>query len=345
MMRIVVSIIAWTVLLVFLARSLSRLPSAEEWKAFLDADALKAFFFFALMFTLALVLRAYRFGILMRQIAPLPWREIAAGFPWLFLIGAVTPFRLGEGMRGVWASKRGLSASAALGYWVAERMFDLIALSVITIAGFTLSARSPVEWPLLVVFLGAVAVFYVLLWGRSAWIASLVGRLPTVGSRLKTLVLSFAFMQNARLHALTIGLTLAIWIVMTTGFWGAFTLLLDAPVPFALALAVTGAVNFAALLSGAPANVGSFQAAVVVCFLAYGLSSEAGLMASVVPQTAGLMTTVLFGFMGLAASRSSRFGHGIGPSNQNGPVSRPADTVGLGPTMHQLSNGQKRKNG
>jgi uncharacterized membrane protein YbhN (UPF0104 family) len=297
-MKVTISIIAWAILIFFVIQSIDTLPDAETWENLVSRRAVEAFLAFAAAFSLALVLRTYRFGFLIRRLAPIPWHDIALSFPWLFLIGAVTPFRLGEGMRGVWARERNIPISSTLSYWVVERVCDLMALGVITVVGFALATSSTVSSIYIALLLGLAVLAYGVLWSFHNRIAALLAKVPKIGTGLGNMVLGFSFMRDSSLHLRVVAVTGLIWAVMVIGFAAAFTIYLAEPLPLTLALAATGAVNFAALLSGAPGNLGAFQAAVVACFIAYGLPAENGLMASFIPQSAGLLTILLVGSIG-----------------------------------------------
>jgi hypothetical protein len=297
-MKIVISIIAWVVLIFFVVQSIDTLPDVKAWESLVSRRALEAFLAFAVAYLLALILRTYRFGFLIRRFAPVPWRDIVLSFPWLFLIGAVTPFRLGEGMRGVWAQKRNISVSSTLGYWVVERVCDIMALGVITVIGFALATSSTVSSISIAILLGLAILAYGILWSFYDRIADVLLKVPKIGSGLARLVLAFSFMRDRNLHLRLVAITALIWAVMAIGFAAAFAIYLAEPLPLSLALAAAGAVNFAALLSGAPGNLGAFQAAIVACFIAYDLPAEKGLMASFIPQSAGLLTILVAGSMG-----------------------------------------------
>ena len=49
----------------------------------------------------------------------------------LFAIGAITPLRMGEGVRLIWARRRGIATGEAVVVWLVERMADFATLLAI----------------------------------------------------------------------------------------------------------------------------------------------------------------------------------------------------------------------
>lgn len=296
--RIIVPALVWAVLIYFLSRALDRLPGPDEWRAYLNSKTLIAVLGFAACFALATILRTLRFGFLVRRSADISWVSIFLAFPWLFFLGAITPFRLGEGYRAVWIRKHGGTSSEALGFWFGERFTDLAVLTTLFLAGTLLAplAGEVVSTNLVYVILGLCAFGYAILWFAHGLIADLMERLGFVPRALITLMRSFSYMKDFVAHGSILSLTLAIWAVVSLGFW--FVLLLlgsNSALGLGAALAAMGAVNFTALLSAAPANVGSYQAAMVGALALYGTGTAEGLILAILVQAVGLLTTIVMG--------------------------------------------------
>jgi len=114
-------------------------------------------------------------------------------------------------------------------------------------------------------------------------------------------------MREPRRHAVVLALSVAIWAVMGAGFWLGLSLALGQSVPVSMAVLCMCAVNLAGVLSAAPGNIGSFQAAALLVLGLYGISAEPALISSTILQAAGLSLTIvlglLFGAAGLAFRR------------------------------------------
>lgn len=292
--------LAWIALAFFLWKAVEKLPTWEDWQRYQSGNTYKALSAFAAFFILALVLRTVRFGVLARQAAPIPWHRIAFGFPWIFMIGAVTPFRLGEGYRAVWIRKHGGTSSRIIGYLFGERFSDLVILSTLLVIGLVSAptvgggiGKNLVFALLLLTLLG-----YFSLWMASLYAHRLEQMLRGRANFAVELLDAFSYMRHPGLHLGTIALSISIWMAMAAGFYSALLLLNISPsVGFAGAVCALGAVNLAGLLSATPGNVGSFQAAMVASLIMFNVQATDALIASVIIQAAGLGSTLSLGFL------------------------------------------------
>lgn len=301
--RYLVFLTVWAVLIGFVVRSVGRMPSHEDWASFAQRGALPGASIFAVCFLIALTMRAYRFGFLIRVLVSLNWRTIAYAFPWLFMLGAVTPFRLGDVARADWVRRRGGSAATTLGLWLAERATDSIILICLAATGTALAPVSVLQPAVLWGLLAVVGGGYLALWLANDQLQSALCLLPRIGATLAEVVGGFQYMKHSHLHFGIIALSVAIWGVMALGFWGATNLTLGLDLPLGAALLCVSTVNLAAIISAAPGNLGSFQAAFIASLALYGVSAADALMASAVLQGTGLTITLLMG----AVSRLAMF--------------------------------------
>lgn len=300
---LVLQAMLWIVIIWFFWRSLERLPTRQEIRTFIEQGAGAAMLAFAGFFLLALGVRTLRFGYLLRKAAPLAWTEIARAFPWLFMIGAITPFRMGDVARAGWMRRQGGSGAHTIGLWIAERATDMLCLVIMGLWGLALapkseSFRAPLILLAICVLLGYLGLAVIeLLWNR--WRN---GRAATgVAGTVENMISGFAYMRNPRLHGAMLGLSLLIWTLMASAFWAGLTLTLGESATVSMALLCMVFVNFAALISAAPGNIGSFQAAFIVAVQFYGVSAEAGLLVSSALQAAGLSTTLAAGLLARVA--------------------------------------------
>jgi uncharacterized membrane protein YbhN (UPF0104 family) len=294
--KLVLLTLGWAALIYFLVRSLNRLPSLDEWGRFLHGDAISAGLVFGACFLVCTALRTFRFGYLLRLSSPVPWREITLAFPWLFMIGAITPLRLGEGLRAVWIRQHGGASIDAIGYWFAERWTDLIMLAAFALIGIV--AAPAVAglglWAWLVA--GSMIAGYFVLWLVARPVLGRLGEKLPVGADLSGRFLNaLRYMDSPKVHGAVVGLTVAIWLILAFGFWVVLNAAFGGGVSFAVALGCVAAVNLSAFLSVAPANLGSFQAAMIAMLALYGFGPETGFMAAVLIQGIGLVVTLVTG--------------------------------------------------
>ncbi|OAB55087.1 hypothetical protein AY599_02150 [Leptolyngbya valderiana BDU 20041] len=303
-LRIALSLAVWLAMIVFLVRQLEALPDREVWAELGAPSGLASLAAFGACFLAALVLRAVRFGVLVRRVRALSWRDIAPGFFWIFLLGAVTPFRLGEAYRAVWLKRMGGEAAAGVGLWAGERITDLLTLLLFLFIGLAAAPQTPdyAAAPLALVAAGAVLA-YLTVWTRGRALTSWLHRRGAPGVVVNTLQV-FDYMKDARAHAFTVLITLVIWAIMATGFWAGLHFIAPAsPISPLAALLAVSAVNLAALMSGAPANLGSFQAAFIAAVALYAAPVERAFVASVGVQLTGLAIAVVAGIAGWMLSR------------------------------------------
>jgi uncharacterized membrane protein YbhN (UPF0104 family) len=307
------AVLFWVVLICALLAFVERFPPAERWWAFLTPDRLAALGWFAGLFIVSTLLRSVRFGVLVRSSAPVGWSAVLTAFPWLFMLGALTPFRLGEGLRAVWIRKYGGSPGEAIGFLVGERAIDLLMLLVMGTLGL-LMAYSPggvsaAVPALFLVFFVAVLTVATLMGPRLAIAAGRVGVLGRLG--VPRLILAVAFLRRRHLALPMIGLSVAIWAGMAV----AFLIPLQAMVGLSSiggACLSVAAVNLIRIVSPAPGNIGSYQAAMVAALLLYGVSAEDGLIAAVLLQVAMLTVMVGQGVLAHAVSLTLGLDRGTG---------------------------------
>lgn len=291
----IMSIFLWIGLIYFLVRTLDKFPTAETWRENFSTDKIAKLLSFGLFFTLAYILRCYRFGYLLRLTAGIGWKTIIKAFPWLFLLGAITPLRLGEGYRAVWVKKHQGNSSEAFGYWIAERFTDLIFLVLFLCLGLIFRPNTDAQFSLFFYFVLIMMVIgYLILWTQTHNLSNVMKFLK-IPQPLISVVKSFHYMKNTKIHLKVVGLTGLIWTLMGAGFAIGFSGFVDTPYLVAFALTSAALVNLSAVISIMPGNLGSFQAAVMFTAIWYNVDPESAFIGSVFIQAIALILTAAYG--------------------------------------------------
>ncbi|EYF02106.1 Hypothetical protein CAP_7446 [Chondromyces apiculatus DSM 436] len=243
----------------------------------------------ALLYLVALYVRAHRWSWLLAPIQPVPLRRVLTisfiGYGALLLL----PFRTGEVVRPALIRKReNVSGWAAMGTVAAERIIDGLVLSLLLLAA--LWRAHPLEplpdhigdlavpvavipvaaYSALAVFAGAFAAIG-LFWWRRTWarhlVEATVGRVsPALAERiagvLERLADGLGFFPRASVTARFLGATVLYYLLIAASVellvWGAGL----HPVDFTRATAIVGVLHLGVLLPNAPGYFGAFQVAV-----------------------------------------------------------------------------------
>lgn len=245
----------------------------EIWATLRSANYLWVFPATAVFF-LALVLKAYRWHLLMRPVKEIPTARM---FP-VMIIGYtgnnIFPLRAGELLRAyLLRQKEGISVSASLGTVVAERTLDGITLLIFLLAILPLAPRGGVPLLLLIptvaVFVGAgSALFLAATFPDRA--RSVVARIAQVllpqpaGQRVSGMAERFLdglqALRGAPNALRLLLVSLLVWAVESGKFW---VLMQGLPFdqPYYVMLFATAVVNLATVLPAMPGYVGTFEAA------------------------------------------------------------------------------------
>ena len=279
-----------------------------EVAANLGRVSLAAFGLFVLMHLGSLWLRAVRWAVLVRPLAPVPPARLVPPLAIGFMVNFILPARLGEIVRVWLLGRTGLvSASAAFGSVVVERLTDVFALlCMVAITPFFLGGEGSeliarVRWltPLLIAgYLGAVGALALFGHHRGA-IEGFLTRHPAVRRRpilMRAVGLvgkfaeGLAVLKSGRQVAIAALLSLALWgwaglanLVMLRAFG------LDLP-PFAPFLLLI--LQAAGFLVPVPGALGPFQYASVVALGVYGVAKGEALAFALITHT-GLFVAVL----------------------------------------------------
>lgn len=210
----------------------------------------------------------------------------------VFLAGlmmVVTPAKVGEVWKSVLLAGDGIPVARSIPAVAMERLLDLLAVSLLAVAGLAILAGAP--WVAVAVLAAAVALVVALRWAH-VW----HGALDRLG-RVRGLTRPAAFLRTAydgaaRLltpRPLAIGGSVALvaWTLEGASLW---VLLrgLGADVPLATAVAAFCLGTLAGVLSLLPGGFGTTEAGMVALLVSQGVSSDQAVAATVLARVCTL---------------------------------------------------------
>jgi uncharacterized membrane protein YbhN (UPF0104 family) len=250
------------------------------------------------------LLRAHRWQRLVNPIVVLPLRPFWSASLIGFMANDILPLRVGELARAyALAHLTPVPISTALATSVLERVWDAVALGVVTI--FTLSQFPLPHW-VARTNAGLLAACVVILSG-GAWLARggeqgfawLPARFAGLAERFVSGLRSLRSM-SALLWVLL--LSFAIWFMLVGYYW----VLLHAcgfSLPFTAALLVTVFTVFAAAVPAAPGFVGTYQYAVILALSFFSVPKAEALGFSIIAHLAQLIPVIIGGLIALVRAR------------------------------------------
>lgn len=245
------------------------------------------------------LLRAVRWRVLLRPIAPIPTRTTLASLNVGYLANNVLPARLGEIVRAHDLGRRTtVSRSAILGTIVIERVVDtFVVVAIASIAILVLSVRGIVASAVLV----GLAVTALLVVGVAAGIAAhrlpgaarvaaFLDRWPRIRASLTRLREGLAVASDARTVFVAVALSLASWSCTVLAFAAAAQAVGVEPTIGQAALLAAG-TNLATAIPAGPGYVGTFELAVVTIARSVGIDTSAALAFGLLVHLATLLVT------------------------------------------------------
>lgn len=291
-----VGLLFWAAVLWALLGHLHDLPDLAQVKKDLSGELpLLQLGWGACFFLTAMLFRNIRFCLLTRMLGPVSWFDMSTTYLWSFMVGALTPMRLGEGVRIYWARKKGLSLSLASLIWLLERGVDLVLL--VGILGGSLAVIRGYAGPTaLYMFLPTVALAAVTVFVFCIRNLDRLPLLTIVQEKLRQAKNSPAFgeMTESRNLAVFVFLTLVIWLCMGCMFlftYGAFV----ESMTFVEALLLVSGVNLSFLLAFMPGNAVGYQIAVLAVFGLLGKDASIGLSASIIIHALTIVLIMVIG--------------------------------------------------
>ncbi|GAA6141689.1 lysylphosphatidylglycerol synthase transmembrane domain-containing protein [Hydrogenophaga sp. 5NK40-0174] len=250
-------------------------------------------------------MRTLRWHLLIRRFGPdLSYTRQTV----IYLAGfamALTPGKLGESIRSPYLKQHGVKYAHSLAAFGADRLYDLIAVTIIALGALELIAgRSDWFWQALAIMAAGLALL------QTPWALQLVNavcrwqRLTPVRESL----LAGLTLVRGRILLMGLGLSLATWLSFTSSLW--FTLvaigeplpIMDAMPSYAMAL-LAGAASFI------PGGLGATEAAMTWLLTHQGISLASAVAAAVVSRGASLWWSVFVGLCCLAWLGGGRSAH------------------------------------
>lgn len=255
---------------------------------------------------LDILLRAWRWRVLVSPLASVPMNRVLSYLLVGYLANNVLPGRAGELVRSHYLGDReGASRLSILGTVFVERILDVVTLLVLTAAAWWMTGASSKLAGLLIVGLigGLLAVVVVIalvtLPGGRRYGPMLTARIPTrittLAGKLRAGVAAAA--APGTLPA-SVGLTLLAWGATAVAFAAAASAI-GFNVSPGQVLLIAAATNLATAIPSAPGYVGTFEFAVVATAGAIGLATAPALAMGVLVHAAILLTTTLSGLAAL----------------------------------------------
>ncbi|WP_376791439.1 lysylphosphatidylglycerol synthase transmembrane domain-containing protein [Thermoflexus sp.] len=255
----------------------------EEWGRILRGLELPWMLAGALFYFIAVVLRTWRWGLLLDGLQPTRFRERFVALTIGYMGNNLYPARAGELLRAYVLQRRcGLSLSATLGTIVVERVLDglmVVFLALLALLFFPLpTLLRPAVIAGGLVFGGALLV----LLGMAQSIGKLRAALErflhyrSTPSTERLVGFLSRFMEGLVVlqrpaRALAVGgLTALIWLA-EAGTYGLVLMAFPFRTSFFSLLVMTAAVNLATALPSAPGYVGTFEAPGVAVLQAFGI--------------------------------------------------------------------------
>jgi uncharacterized protein (TIRG00374 family) len=256
----------------------------------------------------AVYLRAIRWGILVRAVAPVGLQPLVSATAIGFAANMVLPLRAGEVLRPwLLARRQPIELASALATVALERLFDMATL--LLFFGFaTLMLPLPPEWRGYGwLFAGSFAVLALLLIALqkapgpvfalfTTALAPFPARIVTpMRGALQQFADGLAGLGSLAAVAATLALSLTVWVVIALSFgFGLSAFALDVPwIPAALATSTFVAIAVA--IPGGPGFVGTFQAGCVMALAIYDVPKSLAFSYSVLTHVAQFVGTVGLG--------------------------------------------------
>lgn len=258
-------------------------------------------------FSIAMALRAYRFTSLAVDEADRVFKHRTfIIFPWLFMLSALGPFRIGEGAKIIWLTRGRQSPLTSSATLALERIIDLVTLLIIGVGGLIyipelISVVPTYYIVFLIVLLVLCLAIIVLLISKAEMLDSYFrknresrGVTTKISGQLVKIKDGFNNISTKMQFARQILLSLCIWTAMAAGF---NFLVADffPQINIVLCGSLVAAVNLMAIISFMPGNVGTFQlSASAILFLA-GIEFKDSLTFTVVLQVVSILTVIIWG--------------------------------------------------
>ncbi len=241
-----------------------------------------------LIYALNLALRAWRWQVILRPVAAIPYPIVARALLVGYGLNAVMPARLGELFRAEFFKKTyGLSRVWGLTSIVIERLFD--GITVICCLGFGLlfaAAARPNTGLLIKVLVTGSLLFGVLLvaavYLSGSVMSRIVGRFPGLSGHMAMAQQGFEILRTWRTLEV-VGITLIIYVPDALTLWFLIKAV-GLTLGFSDTLVLLGAASLSTLVPSGPAFLGTLQFAYALAVEFAGGARALGIAAATLAQ-------------------------------------------------------------
>ena len=242
-----------------------------------------------LIYAANLTIRAWRWQIILRPVATIPYPIVARALLVGYGLNAVMPARLGELFRAEFFKKTyGLSRVWGLTSIVIERLFDGITVVCCLAVGLLLAAAAKPNAALLVnvLVVGSVLFGAVLLAAAfclpGSMMSRIVGRFPIVSGHVAMVQQGFEILRTWRTLEV-IGITLIIYVPDAFTLWF-LVKAVGLTLGFSDTLVLLGAASLSTLVPSGPAFLGTLQFAYALAVEFAGGARALGIAAATLVQ-------------------------------------------------------------
>ena len=250
-----------------------------------------------LIYAANLTLRAWRWQVILRPVAAIPYPIVARALLVGYGLNAVMPARLGELFRAEFFKKTfGLSRVWGLTSIVIERLFDGITVVCCLGAGLLLATASKPNVGMLINVLvtgGALfgAVLLAAVWLTGSMMSRIVGRFPGLSAQMVMVQQGLEILRTWRTLEV-IGITLIIYVPDALSLWF-LVKAVGLTLGFSDTLVLLGAASLSTLVPSGPAFLGTLQFAYALAVEFAGGTRALGIAAATLAQLCLLLPLAL----------------------------------------------------
>jgi glycosyltransferase 2 family protein len=259
------------------------------------------------------LLRAMRWRYLLAPVKVVNTRSLFSALMIGYAANSFVPAHLGEVLRAfVIGKKHGISASAAFGSIVVERIVDVVSLTAAM--ALVLIVHPFPDWVTTsaILMLAAAFLLCAVLVGckrfeapTAALIRALVKPLSDrIGSRLEALALNFLRgivpLQSAAHYAAALALSIAIWLCYAAVYYiclAAFNLVTAYGLAWYVGLVVLVFTTISVVIPSTPGYVGTFHYLCQLALVMFGVSASEALSFAVIAHLVGVAPVALIGLI------------------------------------------------
>lgn len=255
----------------------------------------------AICFAIAIILRGWRWQIIVREVVAISPRDATAAFIVGQAFNVILPARVGELIRVDYLRRRnGLARVAGLGSIVLEKLQDGFIVVVMLAVGLTAQVLRGGSYPpalltvavaAILVFGGVSAILLVLSLRRTeVWFL----RWPVFASRLATLRSLLTVVQSHHFFK-SCFLAIILW-CWDLASLSALLRSLGVSMDATGLMLLTGTYALSSLIPAGPANIGTYQLAFALVLPLEGWTAEQGIVAATLVQVCFLGPMAVAGF-------------------------------------------------